>query len=431
MKKRKKIISLRAKTTLLCAAIISLIAAGLTFASIFSADRIFFGSENYGESVITTKSAQEVMEQPVTAVLPDGTIQPQPDIASFEVRQKGEDGQALAAQAPGAEVSAGDAVDVDPGETMAMSVTVAKKSAFAWVNIALMILLVLAGIWAAYFLTGRALKPISSLSHKIHEMDENNLSERIDENTACAEVSHLTDAFNKMLGRLDTAFQSQKQFASAAAHELKTPLASMQTNLEVLELEEPAYDEELKHTLTVLKKNIVRMNELVDDLLAMNAHRSLELEEDCDFSALVTEAVKELGPEIEKKQISLVRNCEGKICGNRNLIGRAVFNLIENAVKYNRPDGWVEIAAAEESEEVVFAVHNSGAGIPPQELEHIFEPFYRVDKSRSRDIAGSGLGLAIVKSIVELHGGSISVRSNEEETVFEARFRKERAKAPA
>ena len=202
----------------------------------------------------------------------------------------------------------------------------------------------------------------------------------------------------------------------------------MQTNLEVLEIDKPDYDPELEHALAVLKRNLTRMNELVDDLLAMNANAALDMEETCALAVLVGEAEAELAPEIRRLGLEVSAACSGTVRGNRNLLGRMIGNLLENAVKYNQQGGSIRITSEEDGEGVLLTVRNSGQEIPPDALERIFEPFYRVDQSRSREVGGSGLGLAIVKSIVQLHGGRIAAESGGRETVVSVRLPKVHAR---
>lgn len=429
--------SLRAKMTLLSGGIIVVIAVGLTFASIFSAGRLFVTLPgtviSHTEPVIIQGSVE-----PAEAAEARGEALPGVQIGSFLVEEppEGPAREALPTeqQKPQAADAAGGSGDEPPGAEAEVaaaerySVSLTAKSRFAGLNIFLMVALALFGILAAYFLTGRALRPIQTLSDRIREMDEEDLSSRIPDPGSCAEIGYLTEAFNKMLGRLDAAFRSQKQFASAAAHELKTPLANMQTNLEVLEIDKPDYDPELEHTLAVLKRNLTRMNELVDDLLAMNANAALDMEETCALAVLVGEAEAELAPEIRRLGLEVSAACSGTVRGNRNLLGRMIGNLLENAVKYNHQGGSIRITSEEDGEGVLLTVRNSGQEIPPDALERIFEPFYRVDQSRSREVGGSGLGLAIVKSIVQLHGGRIAAESGGRETVFSIRLPKVHAR---
>ena len=395
--------SLRTKMTLLSGGIIVVIAAGLTFASIFSADRLFVTLPGAGLPGTEQMIIQSSLEPSGDPAVRKKTLPGQRtgsflvEVPSEETAQEIPQVEPTKAPATGVDGEAGAEAPEDAAERR-YSVSLTAKSRFAGFSIFLMVALALFGILAAYFLTGRALRPIQALSDRIREMDEDGLSSRISDPGSCAEIGCLTEAFNKMLGRLDAAFQSQKQFASAAAHELKTPLASMQTNLEVLEIDKPDYDPELEHTLAVLKRNLTRMNELVDDLLAMNANAALDMEETCALAVLAGEAEAELAPEIRRLGLDVSAACTGTVRGNRNLLGRMIS--------------------------VLLAVRNSGQEITPEAREHIFEPFYRVDQSRSREAGGSGLGLAIVKSIVKLHGGQITVESCGRETAFIVRLPK-------
>lgn len=316
------------------------------------------------------------------------------------------------------------AIDVVGAETMQMQVTVSKQKSFVnagWIFTALLILF---GVAAAYVILGRALRPLQRLSKAMKRIDERNLSERIENSASSSEMVQLTGAYNRMLERLDKAFEAQKNFTASAAHELKTPLACMQANLEVLQLDEQPSEEEYKETIDVIRRNTQRLILLVEDLLAINTNSRREKHQWIQIEEMIGDICRELSPQIQRKDIKIQINCQGKVYGDSVFLYRAFYNLIENAVKYNRPGGKIKIISQEGEQQCRISIADTGIGIPEEEIEHIFEPFYRVDKSRSREIGGSGLGLAIVKDIIEKHHGKINVRQKEG-TIFEIVLPKE------
>jgi signal transduction histidine kinase len=292
---------------------------------------------------------------------------------------------------------------------------------FTQKSLGFMVLFVALGILITYYLVGKALKPVRSLSQTVKEINENNLYQKLKEPAAKDEIGSLTDSFNGMMERLNQSFTYQKNFAANAAHELRTPLATMKAGIQVLELDEEPLPEDYKDTIEIIKTNTERMTKVVNDLL------ELSRSEQGDFTAAIVidkeikDIVQELSEKAEVMKVTLrVEHCEGIVEGNETLIYRALYNLVENAVKYNRTGGYVSISSELKEAFVRITVKDNGIGISGEALGHIFEPFYRADRYRTKKVGGSGLGLALVKGIVEKHKGRVSVDSSiDEGTVFE------------
>jgi two-component system sensor histidine kinase ArlS len=268
---------------------------------------------------------------------------------------------------------------------------------------------------AIYFLSRRMLKPVDYVSSLAARISSTNLKERINYQGPEDEIKHLADTFDDMLGRLESAFESQKQFIQDASHELRTPIAIAQTNIEVAEMEGKATTREYKRLMEVLKMSLERMNRLSDNLLLLSPGDQSQLKRSViDVAALLDEVVTEASARAIAASVNLdlepVSN-EILVMGDTLRLKQAVINLVDNAIKYNRPDGTVRISAQAKGLEIVVQVQDSGIGISQADQQHIFDRFFRVDKSRSRAQGGSGLGLAIVKKIAEEHGGTISVES--------------------
>jgi signal transduction histidine kinase len=283
---------------------------------------------------------------------------------------------------------------------------------FTKASILYMIVMITAGSVASWFMAGKALMPVSNLSKRIESIDENRLFEPLTGFDANDEVKGLAISFNHLLVKLEKAFLQQKRFAANAAHELKTPLASIITNIEVLQMDDaPAIQDCLK----VLENTLVnaqRLSDLVNDMLRMNNALDADHCERFDVQQMFDEIIFSLSQNIEQKKIRMENHTAGvMLSGEKALLTRAFFNLVQNAVKYNKENGEVVISSAQNGRETTFVIRDTGIGIPQDELENIFEPFYRVDLSRSRETGGSGLGLAIAKSILEKHHGRISIES--------------------
>lgn len=318
-------------------------------------------------------------------------------------------------QAPGIVFQADDVPGQDGPGTIIIT---QKKKDFNMSSLWIMAAVILGGGLSTYFLLGRALEPLQRLSVEIGEMTERELSQRIEGYPAQDEIGSLAESFNRMLARLDKAFSEQKRFSSDAAHELKTPLAVIKTNLDVLRLDDAPDVEEYEKTLGVVERQTNRMMKLVDGLFAMTSQRGYELDENVDFDRMFGDIIAELEPRIREKNLEVVLLPGGlQTMGNVVMLTRAFSNLVENAVKYHVENGRIVIRTESDGVWDTITVADNGIGIPPEKLEWIFKPFYRADESRSQT-EGAGLGLAIVSEIIAGHGGSISAKSGNGETVF-------------
>lgn len=286
-------------------------------------------------------------------------------------------------------------------------------------------LLALLGGVVTYYIVGHALKPLKKFSDKIEEVQAQNLSDsRIEENEV-KELNQLSVSYNKMLERLSEAFEVQRQFTANAAHELRTPLALMQVQLDLYNsTEHPGNDECTGHTIAMITEQNERLSKMVKTLLDMSELRITVRDEKIMVDALVEEVLEDLEPLAAEKNVELIGKCKPvTMTGSDILIYRLVYNLVENAIKYNRPEGKVTVTACQKEKKVILSVADTGSGIPGELRERVFEPFFRVDKSRSRELGGVGLGLALVHEIVKAHDGSISIKDNPSGgTVFEVVF---------
>lgn len=373
-----KILSLRMRLTLVTVVIIIILAFILTGSSIYNASSIFKAAQSSDNS---------------------STI--------YNVNSANESGYA------------GEYTDQD-------TITIAQASEeFNDQSIMLMCVVIVMGGFFTYFALGYALRPVHELSEKINSISEHDLYVRIDNFQAGDEINRLADSFNMLLSRLEKAFHMQKSFASAAAHELKTPLAAIKTSLDVLGLEENPSSEEYAWTVQVAEKQTERMIKLVNDLFTMSMQHDYSFEDNVDLNLMLQDILWDLQPQIEEKQLttSITDKFQRLLPANAAMLYRALANLVENAVKYNVKGGSVEICLAAEERHVSVRIADSGIGISQQQRERIFEPFYRVDTSRSRKTGGAGLGLAIAKDTIERHGGQIGIESNGNQgTVFVVRL---------
>ena len=286
-------------------------------------------------------------------------------------------------------------------------------------------LLALLGGVVTYYIVGHALKPLKKFSDKIEEVQAQNLSDsRIEENEV-KELNQLSVSYNKMLERLSEAFEVQRQFTANAAHELRTPLALMQVQLDLYNsTEHPGNDECTGHTIAMITEQNERLSKMVKTLLDMSELRITVRDEKIMVDALVEEVLEDLEPLAAEKNVELIGKCNPvTMTGSDILIYRLVYNLVENAIKYNHPEGKVTVTACQKEKKVILSVADTGSGIPGELRERVFEPFFRVDKSRSRELGGVGLGLALVHEIVKAHDGSISIKDNPSGgTIFEVVF---------
>lgn len=287
------------------------------------------------------------------------------------------------------------------------------------------VLLALLGGVVTYFISGHALRPIREFSDKIEEVQAQNLSDsRIEENNV-KELNQLGISYNKMLERLSEAFEIQRQFTANAAHELRTPLALMQVQLDLYNsASHPGNDADTLQTIKMVTEQNDKLNRMVKTLLDMSELQSVGRDDKIILDAIVEEVLADLEPLAQEKNIKLIGKCEdATMIGSDILIYRLVYNLVENAIKYNHPLGQVTVTAYQRNKRVYLSVEDTGSGIPKELRERVFEPFFRVDKSRSRELGGVGLGLALVREIVRVHDGSICIKSGKTEgTIFEVTF---------
>ena len=266
----------------------------------------------------------------------------------------------------------------------------------------------------AYFVSGHALRPLRSFVAKVERVQPNNLGDMKITEEVLPDFRQFADSFNQMLDRLDEGFAVQRQFAGNAAHELRTPLALMQAQLELFSAEHPNVHPETVDFLRLLGEQTERMTQMTKTLLEMSALRAVPCNDRIEIAPMVEEIFTDLAPLAEKRGISLVQEGDGVITGSDTLIYRLLFNLTENAIRYNRPNGTVCISTSEEEKAQVIRIADTGCGIPEAHWRSIFQPFFRVDKSRSREYGGVGLGLSLVWEIASLHGGSVQVEKSSE-----------------
>ena len=283
------------------------------------------------------------------------------------------------------------------------------------------VLALLGGV-VTYFISGHALRPIREFSDKIEKVQAQNLADsRIEENQV-KELNQLSVSYNRMLERLSDAFEIQRQFTANAAHELRTPLALMQVQLDLYHSNShPGNDADTVQMIKMVTEQNDRLNKMVKTLLDMSELQTVGRDDEIVLDALVDEVLEDLEPLAEGKNIRLIGKCKDiTMVGSDILIYRLVYNLVENAIKYNHSGGQVTVTADRKEKHVYLSVEDTGAGIPEELKERVFEPFFRVDKSRSRELGGVGLGLALVREIVRVHDGSITVKSNPSGgTIFE------------
>lgn len=377
-----KKLSLRMRLTLLSALVMASVAVILTSMFLFGADRIFVRD----------------LEQKMT-------FQPQ-DIIITSVKKEGV-----------------------PNENMDLQeVTVSLKKAGTQFNLwgmAALFLVLILGTGATWLMAGHVLKPLKELSSAIEEISGNDLSNRVEIQGRQDEIGRLARSFNHMMDKVSASFERQKRFSASAAHELKTPLATILVNLEVLELDGKTSPDRMEKVLTIVKANTERMIRLVEDLMRLTSDKDHEMEEEVELSEVFAITLYELSPLIRKKDltVSIENTPDISLTGSRVMLYRVMSNLLENAAKYNREHGSISIATGRDDNGVTVKIEDTGIGIPEEALPHIFEPFYRVDQSRSRAVGGAGLGLPLVKDIVEKHGGEVTVKSAAGEgTTFILRF---------
>ena len=275
------------------------------------------------------------------------------------------------------------------------------------------LLAILGGV-ATYFISGHALKPLREFSDKIEEVQIQNLADSRIEESKIKELNQLSVSYNKMLERLQDAFEVQRQFTANAAHELRTPLSLMQVQLDLYHsTQHPGSDADTLQMIKMVTEQNDRLSKMVKTLLDMSELQTVGRDEQIIMDDLVDEVLEDLEPLAQEKNIKLIGKCKDiMMVGSDILIYRLVYNLVENAIKYNHPGGQVTVTAYKEQTHIYLSVADTGSGIPKELRERVFEPFFRVDKSRSRKLGGVGLGLALVHEIVRVHDGSITVKSN-------------------
>ena len=309
------------------------------------------------------------------------------------------------------------------------------KEAFLLRSVIATTIIILLSSVCTYFLTKKALTPLQKLTSEVSQIQAQNLSTQLEVPNSKDEIAQLTSSFNEMLTRLDNAFSTQKQFSANAAHELRTPLAVLQTNLEVFEKKQEPEMVEYRQLFTMIKEQTARLSQLVGTLLDMTNLKSVPRTDHVSLEELVDEVFCDLDPVAEKAGISIhfddsssqdlytdvhtpdasaLNNNILNITGSYVLLYRAVYNLVENAIKYNRPNGSVTVSVKEKNGQAMILVKDTGIGISPENQKKIFDPFFRVDKSRSRAMGGAGLGLALVDSIAKEHGGIVKVLESSE-----------------
>ena len=299
------------------------------------------------------------------------------------------------------------------------------KEAFLLRSVIATTIIILLSSVCTYFLTKKTLTPLQKLTSEVSQIQAQNLSTQLAVPNSKDEIAQLTSSFNEMLTRLDNAFSTQKQFSANAAHELRTPLAVLQTNLEVFEKKQEPEMVEYQQLFTMIKEQTARLSQLVETLLDMTNLKSVPRTDQVTLEELVDEVFCDLDPVAEKAGISIhfddsaSQDSHTDVTGSYVLLYRAVYNLVENAIKYNRPNGSVTVSVKEKNSQVMILVKDTGIGISPENQKKIFDPFFRVDKSRSRAMGGAGLGLALVDSIAREHGGSVKVlESNEKGSII-------------
>lgn len=362
-----KKISLRARLTLLSAMVMACVAVMLTGMFLVGADRIFV--RNLQQHFVTQSDEYDII------------------LSTTELNRS------------------------DAGEiTFTIKQAGSQFNIWGAAGLALMLFL---GTGATWLMAGKALKPLRELTGTIEGIGGNDLSRRVEHQDRQDEIGQLAVSFNHMMDKVSASFERQQRFSASAAHELKTPLATILVNLDVLDMEEKASPAQMERVLSIVRTNTERMIQLVDNLFQLTAKTGDGMCEEVLLEEMFAEILEEQTPQLDAKHLSVsLSGLSGmKLTGNPTMLYRAMSNLVENAVKYNRENGSISISASRQEGNTIIKISDTGIGIPEEECERIFEPFYRVDQSRSRSVGGSGLGLALVKDIVEKHGGSIRVNS--------------------
>ena len=300
---------------------------------------------------------------------------------------------------------------LDPNLT---SVIYGAQNSFTATNWYITAAVTLLGGILAYFVSGRALRPLRTFVAQVEKVQPNNLADMKITEEVLPEFRQFSDSFNQMLERLDEGFTAQRQFTGNAAHELRTPLALMQAQVELFSAEHPDVLPETADFLRLLREQTERMTQMTRTLLEMCGLQAVPCTDHIELGPMIDEIFADLAPLAEKNNITLEREGDGAMTGSDTLIYRLLFNLTENAIKYNRPGGSVRLSVTPEPEKLLIRVSDTGRGIPEHFQRSVFQPFFRVDKSRSREYGGVGLGLSLVWEIVKLHGGTVCVENSSE-----------------
>ena len=307
-----------------------------------------------------------------------------------------------------------DPESVSPDQDLTIIVSDAQQS-FGATNWLITVAVTLLGGVLAYFVSGRALRPLRDFAAQVEQVQPNNLAEMKISEDVLPEFKQFSVSFNDMIDRLDQGFSAQKQFTGNAAHELRTPLALMQAQMELFSLEHPGVNPETADFLKLLQEQTERMSQMTKTLLEMSELRSVPCNDRIELAPLVEEVFADLAPLAEQREIALEFAGDATMVGSDTLMYRLVFNLVENALRYSRSGTAVGVSVCEETNRILLRVRDRGTGIPEQYKESIFQPFFRVDKSRSREYGGVGLGLSLVWEIAALHGGTVEVEESTNE----------------
>lgn len=299
-----------------------------------------------------------------------------------------------------------------------------EKEKLAITSVIYMLIVIILGCIITYLTTSKSLESVKKLNDEIKDISEYNLSKKIKEEGPQDEIKDLTNSFNKMLARIEDAFESQKQFSLNVAHELRTPLSVIQMKIDVFNKREEQTVEDYQKLLEVIEKNNNRLSKVVEELLSICNKDNIEFKDNINFNKIIKTITNELEEVAAQKNINIdidgdiSTNTYREFYGNEQLLYRSIYNLIENSIKYNHKNGYVKIYLKEYNDFIRIVIEDSGIGIKKEDYENIFKPFYRVDKSRSRKIGGSGLGLSIVKTIINQHNGNIEVESDDKGSKF-------------
>lgn len=327
-------------------------------------------------------------------------------------------GNSAIAILPNTNISTGssDEIQVDLNPKAILSDTVKNTQLEFWIK-SLSITLVITLVFSLlmYFIVGFTLRPLGELTSQIEDIQTKNLNEPILSRSKSTEIERLTLAFNRLLKRLEETFTAQRQFSANAAHELRTPLAVMRTKFEVFDKNNTPNVEDYKETINMAKTQTDRLSHVIDILLEMTELQSAPKGDKISLAEITEEVICDLVSIAEKKNITLVQSeGESRLIGSDTLVYRAIYNLVENAIKYNKDYGNVTVSISEDRDFAKAIISDTGSGIDKDDWDKIFEPFFRVDKSRSRAMGGAGLGLALVKEIAARHGGGVRIVESSE-----------------